>query len=56
MFDFLDNFEVKRLHIGLHDRDGDGNWEWTDGTPLDYETWREGFPKDRRGRHKCVTM
>ena len=51
MFDFLDNFEVKRLHIGLHDRDGDGNWEWTDGTPLDYETWREGFPKDKSGQH-----
>jgi len=25
--------------IGLHDRHGFGNWEWVDGSALDYENW-----------------
>ncbi|KAJ8045448.1 Low affinity immunoglobulin epsilon Fc receptor [Holothuria leucospilota] len=32
------------LYIGLHDSDHDGRFEWTDGSPVDFEHWLEGEP------------
>ena len=32
------------LYIGLNDLKENGNFEWTDGTPVDYENWMRNNP------------
>ena len=38
-------------YIGLEKDDDD--WEWEDGTDVDYTNWREGEPN---GSGECVSM
>ena len=35
-------------YIGLDDRAAEGEFEWLDGTPLDYEAWADGEPDSER--------
>ncbi|KAH7662588.1 hypothetical protein AAVH_43450, partial [Aphelenchoides avenae] len=42
---FSSTIDVKSAnHIGLHG--GIGNWQWTDGTPVNYTNWdtEDGYP------------
>ena len=32
------------MMIGLADLDRDDVWTWTDGTPYDFDAWKEGSP------------
>jgi len=33
------------FHIGIHDMNNDGAWEWMDKSDFDFESWLEGEPK-----------
>ena len=35
--------------IGLYEKGRDGQWEWTDGTPYEYDNWRPGEPNNWAG-------
>ncbi|XP_071501769.1 macrophage mannose receptor 1-like [Diadema antillarum] len=41
-------------YIGLGDRDTEGVYTWTDGTPFDYRNWDLNEPNDRGGTEECV--
>ena len=39
--------------IGLHDRNEEGSFTWTDGSAINYKDWRRGEPNGRRAEN-CV--
>uniref|UniRef100_A0A668A4W8 C-type lectin domain-containing protein n=1 Tax=Myripristis murdjan TaxID=586833 RepID=A0A668A4W8_9TELE len=39
--------------IGLNDRDNEGTWKWTDGTPMTKSYWNANQP-DNWGEEDCV--
>lgn len=41
--------------VGLNDLQNEGNFEWTDGTPLDFEQWSPGEPNNA-GEEDCVHL
>ncbi|KAH7715728.1 Protein CLEC-51 [Aphelenchoides avenae] len=49
----LMRFNSRNYTIGLHDPLGIGLWEWTDGTPMDYENWADGEPQAGK---QCVAV
>ena len=49
------NFGGSAVWLGLSDQAVDGTFAWTDGTPLDYENWKDGEPTDTVGQD-CVQL
>ncbi|XP_062604307.1 C-type mannose receptor 2-like isoform X1 [Saccostrea cucullata] len=41
--------------IGLNDREKEGDWQWSDGTPLDYKKWLTSQPDNWQGYENCAT-
>jgi hypothetical protein len=40
--------------IGLHEEQEEGNWRWSDGTPVNFIAWMKGEPSnDSGGPHDC---
>merc|ERR1712190_346451 len=37
--------------IGLSDRENEGQWEWSDMSPVDYTNWYPGEPNDHKHDH-----
>ena len=54
LFEYIPN-TVGDCWIGLHDRDGDGTFQWVDGTPLSYKRWDIGQPGVAT-TNECVEM
>ena len=46
---------VGECWIGLHDRDGDGTFQWVDGTPVNYYRWVTGEP-GIANTNECVEL
>uniref|UniRef100_A0A3B3ZY74 C-type lectin domain-containing protein n=1 Tax=Periophthalmus magnuspinnatus TaxID=409849 RepID=A0A3B3ZY74_9GOBI len=44
-----------RVWIGGHDGVEEGVWQWTDGSPFDFNHWNYGEPNNFRGEH-CLVM
>ncbi|PIK60676.1 putative macrophage mannose receptor 1 [Apostichopus japonicus] len=42
--------------FGLTDQNDEGNWYWTDGTPLTYTNWHIGEPNDYDSIEECAVM
>jgi hypothetical protein len=42
--------------IGLSDRDKQGVWVLSDGSPLSYTDWAEGQPDDHLGQEHCAEL
>jgi len=51
-WDWTDDYP---LWLGMSDLDADGQFKWTDGTPLDFENWSIGQPSDEP-YSDCVYM
>ncbi|KAM6978356.1 C-type lectin domain family 4 member E-like [Tautogolabrus adspersus] len=51
--EFLTNNIKRRTWIGLSDRDNEGTWKWTDGTPLTQAYWEPGEPNNAGGKEHC---
>ena len=45
---FLENDSSEDIGkwIGFTDKDQEGNWVWTDGSPITYTNWNNGEPND----------
>lgn len=41
-----DKWSTSHFWIGATDRKTEGEWVWSDGTPLDYTNWCDGEPND----------
>ncbi|XP_072020400.1 macrophage mannose receptor 1-like [Amphiura filiformis] len=46
----------ENLWIGLHDTMGEGNFVWTDGSPLDFTSWNAGEPNNMDNGEDCVHL
>ncbi|KAI8494571.1 hypothetical protein Bbelb_277970 [Branchiostoma belcheri] len=58
--DFLASLKNPGLYptwLGLHDKRGEGSFEWVDGSPLEeYNSWHPGQPNARHVAEDCVYM
>lgn len=46
----------KHTWIGFNDRQAEGTYGWTDGSPVDYSNWHSGEPNDYDSREDCVEL
>ena len=42
--------------IGLNDRDNEGSFVWSDGTPVDYTNWWQNEPNNHGAGEDCAHM
>ncbi|XP_044222248.1 CD209 antigen-like protein E [Thunnus albacares] len=59
--EFLINITKQASWIGLSDREKEGTWKWTDGTPLTQAYWATNQPDSggedmQWGEEDCVTV
>ncbi|XP_072020401.1 macrophage mannose receptor 1-like [Amphiura filiformis] len=46
----------RNLWIGLHDLSGEGNFEWSDSTSIDFTNWAPGEPNNAGNGEDCVHL
>ncbi|XP_012946935.1 macrophage mannose receptor 1 [Aplysia californica] len=44
------------IWIGLTDKDKEGSYVWSDGSPFDYVSWHDGEPNNIHGTEDCIQM
>ena len=42
--------------LGGTDKDKEGTWKWTDGSPFEFTGWRPKQPDNYKGREDCLHM
>lgn len=50
------NGQDRRLWIGFTDQDVEGDWQWSDGTPVTYTNWNGGEPNNANGVEHYAEM
>jgi hypothetical protein len=50
----IERLGVDQAWIGLSDRESEGTFVWSDGSPLDLELWGSGSPKPSGDVEDCV--
>jgi len=45
-----------QLWLGGSDIGSDGNWRWSDGSPIEKYYWQAGYPKNVQSRDDCMTI
>lgn len=55
--DYVAKSGLFRVFIGVNDLEKEGQYVFTDSTPLqNYSNWQEGEPSDPYGHEDCVEM
>ena len=56
--DWLHKADWRRLWVGLNDRDNEGVYVWSDGSPVheDGLNWRPNQPDNYKGTENCVEL
>ncbi|NBT49863.1 MAG: hypothetical protein EBT07_19005, partial [Actinobacteria bacterium] len=47
---FLNSWAGEGYWVGLTDRNGEGNWQWSSGEPVTYTNWLNSEPNNNGGR------
>uniref|UniRef100_A0A1W7RBC2 Cadam10_CTL-12 n=1 Tax=Crotalus adamanteus TaxID=8729 RepID=A0A1W7RBC2_CROAD len=47
---------LSNVWIGLSGSRKGGNWQWTDGSPFDYQSWKRGQPNNFLSKKYCVAL
>ena len=50
------NRSMDNVWIGGTDKDKEGTWKWTDGSPFEFTWWRPGQPDNYMGNEDCLHM
>lgn len=45
-----------QLWLGLNDRNTEGGYTWSDGSPVSFTSWNLHEPNDQLGLYDCVEM
>ena len=54
---FIGRIQSDRVWIGGTDKRIEGVWEWSDGSPWDYENWRKPTePNNYGGNEDCIIL
>jgi hypothetical protein len=53
--DDVANLGVRATWIGANDRDVEGDWVWTDGYSVGYESWASGYPSSSGSADCAIT-
>ncbi|XP_072020680.1 macrophage mannose receptor 1-like isoform X2 [Amphiura filiformis] len=51
---FIGNYNINSFWCGLREHAASGKYEWSDGSPLDYQQWLTGEPNDFNGEEECA--
>lgn len=55
-FELMARIQLEEGWIGLNDRDVEGDFVWSDDSPVDFLPWASGFPREDGRDSDCVVL